>query len=591
VNSLRLGFSRFSRQILPENQGKNVGALLGVNMLNVPERARGFPAFTVAGFSRLGDATTLPIMRHANTYQIVDGLSFIRGPHLFKIGGEVQHIQLNGRIDLLARGSISFSGALSGSGISDLLLGLPSFALQSQADNPFTMRSSVFAAYVQDDWKVQPSLSLNLGLRYEYATPPEDPADRISMFDFASSRVVRAGSEGGSRSGIRPDNNNFAPRVGLAWSARSDTVVRGGYGIYYDSGNFEVNSAQYFNPPQFNLRVYFPTAASLLTLQNPMPSTGGMTPPASLNVLSPNLVTSWLQHWHVTVDRVVEKAGTLSAGYAASRGTHLIRSRDLNQPPPGPGELQARRPLPGFGSILFVESGANSSYHSLQTTFQRPMHRRLSLWAVYTLSKSLDDASAFLSTRPDKNFPQNSSDVRSEWGRSSFDVRHRAVIAHITAFPSAHRWSRGLEMRGILTVQSGSPFTSMLRFDNSNTGNTGGNFGSDRPNLLGNPRLSEPSPERWFDTSAFAVAPRYSFGNAGRNIVQGPGLFTYDLSLAKQIPAGERVSAFVEVQGFNILNHTNFCLPEAYADEPATFGRIFSAKPPRQLQLALRFVF
>ncbi len=591
INSLQLGFNRYSREILPENHSMDVGQLWGVGWLNLPDRDFGYPTINVAGFSKIGDSTNLPIIRHTNTYQAVDDISLSRGRHLFKIGGEVRVLQLNGILDLMTRGSLSMSGFISGSGISDLLLGFPSFGLQSQADNPLTMRTHAYSVYFQDDFPVFPNFTLNLGLRYEYNTPPVDPTNRMSAFNIRTGGVVRVGTDGVSRSGLSPDRNNLAPRVGFAWSPVPDFVIRGGYGVYYDSGYLEVNSAQYFNPPQFNLRVWFPSSTGLLTLENPFPSGGGFTPPASINTLSPGIVESYLQHWNLNVQGKAGSIGIFSFAYAGSKGTHLTRARDINQPLPGPGEIPDRRPYPAFGNILYIDSDANSSFNSFQAGFNRAMSRGLSVWATYSYSKSLDDASAFQPTKSDPNYPQNSRNPGAEHALSSFDMTHRLALAYICQLPGGNRWTRNTEFRGITTLQSGQPFTPILRFDNSNTGNGGGYTGFDRPNLLHNPRLSNPTPEEWFDTNAFAVAPQYSFGNAGRNIVRGPGFASFDVSLARRFALSDRTALSFEAQAFNLFNRTNFELPELYADEPGTFGHIFAAKAPRQLQFALRMTF
>jgi len=262
----------------------------------------------------------------------------------------------------------------------------------------------------------------------------------MSGLDTSSGKVVPVGTGSVSRSGTRPDRNNFAPRFGLAWSPGHNVVLRGGYGLYYDSGMLVVNSAQYFNPPEFNLRVYFPTQTSLLTLADPFPSRGGFTPPPSLTLLSPDMVTAYLQHWNGSVQRKIGGLGVLSLAYAGSKGTHLVRSRDINQPPPGPGDVQARRANSAYANMMSIESGANSDYHSFQTSFNRSMTRNLSVWSVYTFSKSIDDTSAFLPTKADKNFPQNSRNYQAERGLSSFDVAHRWSVASIYALPGRTVW-------------------------------------------------------------------------------------------------------------------------------------------------------
>ena len=590
INTFSLAFNRFSRDLLPQNYKVNVGQLWGVNWLNVPSVAFGYPTISVAGFSGVGDNYSYPDYRHTNTYQIADSLALERGSHLLKVGGEVRDLQLNGVLYYFSRGDLGFTGALTGSGLGDLMLGLPTFGLQSQLTNPITLRSRVFNLYFEDDWRISPRLTLNLGARYEYNSPPIDPTNRMSTLDMTNNQIVSVGTDGISRSGIRPDWNNVAPRVGLAWSPGGSLVVRAGYGIYYDSGMLEVNSAMYFNPPEFNLLEFFPSAANLLTLQDPFPIGTAYTPPASLNVLSPNVITPYMQQWNFTVERKFASLGTFTLGYAGSGGTHLIRGIDSNQPLPGPGDVQSRRPYPQYGDIFLITSDANSSYNSLQATFSRPMGSHLSVWAAYTFSHSIDEQSAFLSTIPDPNFPQNSHDPDAERGNSSFDMRHRLLLTYVLKLPQQSRWTRNTEFHGITTVQSGQPFTPVLGFDNSNTGNTGSQTGSDRPNVVHGWKLSSPSRNEWFDTSAFAVPPQYTFGNAGRNILRGPGLASFDLALVRRIAISERYRLAFEAQAFNLFNRVNFDLPQAYLNQP-TFGQILSAQAPRQVQLALRLSF
>ena len=591
VNSLLVGFNRATRKILPQNYRTDVNKLWGVNYLPTNPLDFGYPAINVAGFSQVGDVTEIPIERAATTYQVGDTFSLVRGAHGIKVGADFRRVQNNGILDLLSRGSMSFSGAISGSGISDLLLGYPSFAVQSQSNNPQTQRTESTSLFGQDDWKVSRRFTLNLGIRYEYNSPPVDPTDRMSAFNLATGLITQVGTNGVSRSGVRPDRNNFAPRVGFAYSPAPKTVIRGGYGIYYDAGMLTVNSAMYFNPPYFNIYVFFPTQTSLLNLSNPFPLKSGYLPPASLSTLDPNMVTSYIQSWNLNVQHDVTALGTFSLAYAGSKGTHLIRSLDLNQPAPGPGPVASRAPYPQYSNIFFTESGADSEYQSLQFSFNRRLAKGLSVLAAYTFSKSIDDTSAFLGVAGDKNFPQNSHNYRAEHGLSSFDTTHRAVVAYVYDLPFHNAILRNFESAAIITAQSGQPFTPVLQFDNSNTGNTGGTFGSDRPNVIGNPSLANPSAAMWFNTAAFAVAPPYTFGSAGRNILRGPGLSSVDLSLSRRFRLTERTGIAFDAQAFNMLNRENLNLPNAFADNPATFGKIFSARSPRQVQLALRFSF
>ncbi len=590
VNSLLLGFNRAERGILVQNHATNVNQAWGVQWLPTKAIDFGYPAVSVAGFDQVGDQTQLPIIRTATTYQVTETLSVNRRQHGLTAGVELRQFRHNGIVDLLSRGLLSFPGAITGVGMADLLLGFPTFGLQAQDDNTQTLRTTATNAFFQDDWKVRRNLTLNLGLRYEYNSPATDPTNRMTVFNLATRRVSQVGSNGVSRSGFHPDTTNFAPRAGFAWSPTELTVIRGAYGIFYDAGMAVVNTSLYFNPPYFNIRVFFPSQTSLLTLDNPFPLTSGFVPPAALSTLSPDLASAYLQHWNLNVQHEFTRAGTMSVAYSGSKGTHLIRSRDLNQPPPGPGDVDSRRPYQGFSHIFFIESGANSSYHSLQLSFNRPFRNGLALLAGYTFSKSIDNTTAFLGTVSDKNFPQDSSNYGAERALSSFDTPHRATIAAVYRVPGRNLLLRNFESSAIFTAQSGQPFTPLLRFDNSNTGNDG-QFGNDRPNVVHPLQDIARGPNAWFDTSAFAVPAQYTFGSAGRNIVRGPAFVSMDLSVQRVFKTNERFSIVTGAQAFNVQNRVNFDLPQMYADEPAAFGKIFSAKSPRQIQLFLRLAF
>jgi hypothetical protein len=609
INSLLFGYNRFSRDFLPQNYQTNVGALWNVGWLNVPPRDYGYPIVNVTGFSQVGDNSAFPNLRHTNTYQLADSVTFIHGKNTFKAGADIRKLQLNGHLDELARGSISFTGAISGSPLGDLLLGYPTFSLQAQVNNSIHLRSMSDDTYLQDDWKVRPKLVLSLGGRYEFNTPATDPANAMSELDLQTGQIVQVGTNGVTDSGIHPDYKNFAPRVGIAWHAAPDFVVRAGYGVYYDAGMFIIGSAAYFNPPQFTLNVYSPSATGLLTLQNPFSASAGFTPPASLSVLSPAIITPYLQQWNFTTEANIGKRGTLTLSYVGSAGAHLIRERDLNQPPLSPtgsqNNLQSRRPYPAYSSIFYVESEESSNFNALEVHFTGRVAPGVSLWGAYTYSHSLDGASAFLGDTADPNFPQNSHDLPAEHGPSSFDMRQRFVAAYVLSLPHSNRWTRNTEFQGIVQAESGQPFTPTISFDNSNTGNTGQQSGSDRPNLVGNPYQSgsvaaNPSctapagqthtAAQWFNPCAFDLAPANQYGNAGRNSLLGPGYASFDISLLRRFTLPERATLTLEAQSFNLFNRPNLSLPSAFADQ-STFGVISSANDPREVQFAARLSF
>jgi hypothetical protein len=302
-----------------------------------------------------------------------------------------------------------------------------------------------------------------------------------------------------------------------------------------------------------------------------------------------------MQDWNFSIQQQIGKDRTMELAYVGSKGTKLLTGRDMNQPlHPSPAAFNPR-PVQQFADIDIEESAGNSSYNSLQAKVQQRYRKGLTLLASYTWSKSLDNASGFFSTAGDPNFPQDSYNLRAERGRSDFDVRHRfsASYSYDLPFAKGNRLLGGWQTFGILAFQTGRPFTVALPsfLDNSNTGIANLGFGgNDRPNVIGNPRLSNPGPDRWFNTAAFVI-PRYgSFGNAGRNILDGPGFSTVNLSVLKNTRLSERMNLQFRAEAFNAFNRTNFDLPDIFVGDPA-FGRIQSARSPRHIQFGLKLLF
>jgi hypothetical protein len=396
------------------------------------------------------------------------------------------------------------------------------------------------------------------------------------------------------RGGYVPDRNNWAPRAGFAWRPGSgNTVLRGGYGLYYDQSALATGEGLYFNAPYFDFKLYFPLPGMPLTLSDPFPRNFPLSLPSSALTFQSDLRTAYAQHWSFGLQREIGQASVLELTYAGSKGTKLLGGRDINQPAASPRQPNPR-PVPWFDDITSLESRASSSYHSLQARLQRRLARGLTALASYTYSKSIDDASGFFISAGDPNFPQDSNNTRAERGLSNFDLRHRAVVSFSYLLPLGKgRWREGWQTFGVLAFQTGRPFTVALLsdLDNSNTGRSMLGFGAnDRPDVLRNPAISNPGPDRWFDTSAFQVPPFGQFGNAGRNTLSGPGLQTVNLSLVKTTALAERVTLQLRVESFNLLNRANFDLPDIFVGSP-TFGRIQSAQSPRRLQFGIKLLF
>jgi hypothetical protein len=606
LNEFRFGYNRLRREVFQENVASDVFDRLGLSGLTLQPRDFGYPSLVLAGYERLGDDANIPIVRRTGTFHFSNSLSHQRGTHLLKTGGEIRYYQENGYNDLFARGQLNFQPAFTGDALGDLLLGLPVLSISAVNDNPQALRATAYNLFFQDDWKVHPRLTLNLGLRYEFNSPPVDARDRLVSFDIAARKLTPVGQNGVPRSGIHSDFNNVAPRVGFSWDTTGSgkLLLRSGYGIYYDSGTLIENETLYFNPPYFQLNLFFTRPPNFLTLSDPFPLGRGFTPLPTPVTLDRHYRTAYVQQWSFGFQRELQKEFFVELDYAGSKGSRLVMKRNLNQPLPGPGEINARRPIPGFSDILLVSSEASSTYHSLQARVERRYAGRLSLLGAYTYSKAIDNSSSFLESKGDDNTPQNSRNIAAERGLSNFDLRHRFSGSFIIDLPfgAGRRWSvpggrwfeallNDWQVSGILTMQTGRPFTPRLTADNSNTGNVGGFFAHDRPNVAGNPRLSRPSPDQFFDTGAFALPERFSFGNAGRNILLGPSLHNLDLALLKNIRIRGEHTLQLRAEFFNFFNHPNFKLPESFIDNPATFGRVLAAGPSRQIQFGLKCLF
>jgi len=597
LNEIRAGFDRVSEGVYQQDIGQNVNSQVGLPTISTDPRDFGLSLISVTGFSPLGDEDNNPQHSTTNVYQLNDNLTWVHGRHQAKFGVDYRITQQNAYRDIESRGFLDFLGDITGNALEELLLGLPTDSGVATLDNPEHLRTHSYDFFANDTWRVRPNLTLILGLRYEYNSPAVDAQNHANLYDQATQTLVPVGTDGMPRAGYLPDRNNFAPRVGLAWSPSGSprTVVRAGYGIYYDQSSLAPGEGLYFSPPYFNLNVYYPLSATApLLLSNPFPSNFPVPYPPSALAFQPNLRTPYVQQWSFNIERSLGGSRMFEIGYVGSKGTDLIGARDINQPPPSTNPY-FERPLPEFADIDLEESNRNSSYNSLQARFIQRLNFGLSLLASYTFAKSIDNGSSFFSSAGDPNFPQDSYDLRAERGLSNFDVRQRFVASYAYDLPFGQRsrWLKGWQTFGILQFQTGQPFTVALLADddNSNTGIDSLGFGAnDRPNVLGNPRLSNPSANEWFNTSAFAIPPYGTFGNSGRNTVEGPGMATVDLSLVKNTTIREAATLQFRLEGFNVLNHTNFGLPDNFIGSP-TFGQILSAGNPRRLQLGLKLLF
>jgi hypothetical protein len=593
INEVRAGFNRVSAGSFHQNMGTSVNRSIGLPEVSANPRDYGLSFITVTGFSPLGDEFNNPQHGVSNTWQFLDHLTCAAGRNVMKFGFDFRSVRQNAYRDVQSRGLLSFVG-FTGNALAEMLQGLPSATGVARLDNPQHLRTESYNFFGQHTFRMRPGLTVFTGLRYEFNSPPVDVADRANVFDPATRALVRVGTGGIPRSGYHADRNNWAPRVGLAWNPRGgSTVLRAGYGLYYDQAALAPGEGLYFNAPYFDFRLFVQSAEFPVLLHDPFPANYPFTLPSSALAFDRDLRTAYLQHWNLNVQRQVGATRVLEVGYVGSKGTRLLTARDINQPRPSAAPLNLR-PLPFFDDITMLESRGNSVYHSLQARFQQRLSRGVTALAAYTWSKSIDDASSFFSSAGDPNFPQDSFNVAAERGRSNFDGRHRVSVSYSWDLPFRQTgFLSGWQTFGIWSAQSGRPFTVALLpdLDNSNTGRSILGFGNnDRPNRIASGELSDPTPERWFDTAAFVLPPRGTFGNSGRNILTGPSFHSFDMNVVKNHRFAESVVLQLRFEAFNLFNRTNFNLPGIFLGSPV-FGRIESAGSPRRLQVGLKLLF
>src|SRR3954467_12017764 len=607
VNEFRLGFNHVHiRRGLPVG-----GTVLPPPELQVPgtpndPRVNGLTLLSPGGgYRRVGDPRFAPTLLGSQERQITDVFTLIRGGHTIKVGGEIRWSQFNISQEAAPRGQFTFNGDFTGSSLADMLLGLPFNASISTVIGMHN-RQHVPSFFAQDDWKVTPRLTLNIGLRYDYFSPTVELNDRQSNFDYNTRTIIVAGQSGASRSLVEADKGNFAPRLGFAWTPTQsgNTVIRGAYGIFY-SGQ-EIRTAAplqlaynlpFFYEPQFISDGVTP----VITVSQGFPS---LNPSQAINPgvtsVDSHLHTPYYQTWNLAVQRSLPAAVSLEVAYAGSKGTHLQGVVDPNQDPvPGPGDVQARRPLPQFGGVTALTNISSSNYNSLQIKAEKRATHGLYFLSAFTYSKAINDLPEICCAAP---FAQNSYDLAAERGRADFDQTLRWILSFDYELPFGKQGSRfsngvmdavagGWHLGGIYTLASGFPFSPYINNDTSNTGTQG----IPRPNQLRNGNLpsSQRSPNLWFDVNAFAAPSGFAFGNAGRNVLIGPGQNVFDWSLRKEFVLTETQRLEFRAEFFNALNHPNFAQPDNFIDDdPGSAGAITSiAIPMRQIQFGLKYNF
>jgi len=588
------------------------------------------PTFNLTGFTGIGSQPpgfgNIPLAKTSSVWNLSDNFSSVRGKHALKVGFDYQLIRLRTFAALQGRGSFGFTGVFtqdpqqrpgSGSPVADLLLGLPhTITLGTTATSE--ERANNFYWYVQDDWSATRSFTINLGLRYELTRPFYEVHNRLAnlITDYADplfGEYILAGDRRRPRALQDTDRNNLAPRVGFAWRTPiSGVVLRAGYGIFYgqDEG-FGVSQRMTNNPPfvgfggvqvssdQLNPSSTFPLSAGLPprpALPDPREFVFDRRSTVQLRSWTRRFTIPYVQQWAFSVQSRLTENLLWEVNYVGNLGLKLWGVYEGNQPFPGQGSVNDRRPLAPItrASIIRAEPWVKSSYQGLSTRLEKRFSRGLSFLAAYTFGRSIDtqtnvDLCDGCVNSSGAGSVQDANNRRANRGLSDHHVPHRFVFSGTwePPFARSNQLLRGWTLAGIATLASGLPFTLNLPFDNAGTGTI------NWPNRLRDGHLDKPTIDRWFDTAAFAFPPAFTFGNAGRNYLLGPGTRSIDLSLQRtfRVPVGEQTRLEFRAEAFNLFNTPQFGIPGATL-QTANFGVIGgTAAPNRQLQFGLRLLF
>ena len=579
-------------------------------MITNPAVAGGFPGIAVTGYfggsglGRIGSPDFLPKFQHTDQFEYIDTLSWLRGNHAFKFGADIMAPMNNQFLDVPAtRGSMTFGGTFSGNPMADFLLG---YVANFQLSNVYVVEQRHWATmgFVQDDWKTNDRLTLNLGLRYDFITPALEAQNRQTNFDPASGKLVFAGSGSLEDRGlVKPDTNNFAPRIGAVYKIDEKTLLRGGWGIFYNlfdrvgsedqlslnlPGLINTNLSRTSGTPLFFLQQGIP--ASFLTPPNLDPAAGQLKG-IRVRAVANDAPKTMMQQASFGMQRELTAGVLASADFVYTRGSDLATLVNLNQPlPSAPGANDAKGPLPypNFGFIEWRAQNGKSEYKGIDTGLQRRFAGGYSFGVSYTLGDSKDNASEQLTTQGSNAFPQNSRDFTNWYGPSDYDVRHRFTANFVVNLPlGKNMFAKDWVASGVFAARSGRAFT--VNQSNNNVGNSMTGL----PDMNGTPTYPG-TVDKWFDTSVFTPVPLASsgvFGNERRNQLRGPGFKTFDMTIQRIIKFSGHYALTLRWDAFNLFNTRNLGLParNISGGDVATITSL--SGDARTMQLAVRFGF
>ena len=630
VNQLLAGVNFFQQKFDDADHSQNLPAV-GFNTGVTNPGDFGSPNINIAGFTNGGVGETPKLGRTDTTGHLTDNLAYTIGSHQFKIGGEFRKSRLDVYYQRSVRGAFTFDGtggpwnlATPVGALADFLAGdVPAQDASIATGDPQRVYDvNTIAWWVTDSWKVNQKFTLNYGLRYEYNQPIHEVGNK-GISTFLATSPTGFAIIGKDQSTLFPgDKNNFAPRVGFAYTpARGGkTVIRASYGVYYDllNGNYLIDGVgggeRGISRNPVGASPVFGVTAGPLTIQDGAYIFGSSTPkpPFGAFGVSQDLRSPYTENFSANVQHQLARNTLLQVGYVGSQSRKQADKRNLNQPPIDPaiptgGNTQARRPFnsqfPNIAGITWLETAGNSQYNSFQTSLRSTGFHGLTGQIAYTLAHARDDMSFARNAQPENSFC-----LKCDYGNSDFDIRNTFVAYALYDVPnfvkSKPRLGQGWQLNMIFTAHGGTPFSVT---DGSNVSNSFG--GGDRADKVGDPFSGIVQPAnasdnytngyRYLNPAAFAKETPGTYGNTLRNQFYGPGFNAVDFSVFKTTRITERVSAEFRVEIFNLFNRLNLAGPDASVSSGSGMGLIYGtvqsgnapgigAGEPRNVQLALK---
>jgi outer membrane receptor protein involved in Fe transport len=598
VNEARVSWARAISDGTQDPFGDNGLDQIGFKGVpNDPLILGGIVGADITGHLRIGSPNFMPKFQHTDQVQWVDTLSWLAGAHSLKFGADVMAPMHNEYMDVPStRGNLGFTNQFTGNPFSDFLLG---YVRQAELSNVYVVNQRLWstAFFVQDDWRVTDRLTLNLGLRYDFMTPAYERDNHMANFDPTVGALVQS-SDGSlaDRALVEPDRNNFAPRLAAVFKLDDKTILRSGYGIFYNLFDRIGSEDQLsLNPPGLrNINITAPAGTTpVFLLKDGFPPNYLDPSNIALNRLlirsaSNDGRRAMVQQFSVGFERQLNDVLVVSADAIGSVTEGLAILRNLNQQQFG---NVGPRPYPNFAHIQWREPTGDARYRGLDVSLEKRFARGYSYRASYTIGDSEDQAPEHLSATSGR--PQNTNDLEAWRGPSDFDIRHRFVGDFIVELPfgSDKPWVKDgvgaavigdWTVSGIFTARSGRPFTVTQ-------GSLEGAAWT--PNIIGDPELADPTYQSWFNVAAYQRVPNGVFGDSGRNTLRAPKWMAFDLSFQKRIRLGQRISANFRWDIFNVFDRVNFGPPDSNITS-ATAGVISTlAGDPRIMQLAFRLDF